>query len=304
MTTPSKGTDMSGFKPDFSKYNLVVLDYEGDMWPEKTNADLMDYVNNGGGVVLFNSKSDPGAAIPDSVTVSERHNFEIWTAVTDYPVTEGLPVRWLHPDDEIVQGLDPAGEDVQVLAVAFSDTSFSGTGRMEPVLVVRNYGKGRIFTTLIGSPDGKENRALHCTGLIVTLQRGAEWAATGSVTQEVPFDFPTAAGLVVRPDFKRVTLEEAFKNIVSYDIEKSTKYFTFIQDRIRKASGDEKTMSDLEKKMVAVLKNKESSDDIKKLLLRELSWMGSDYCIPAIKAFASDPELKDDAEFALTRLQK
>ncbi|MCX6302893.1 MAG: ThuA domain-containing protein [Bacteroidia bacterium] len=295
---------ISGFTPDFSKYKLVVLDYGGDMWSEEVNADLMDYVNNGGGIVIFNSKSDPGAAIPDSVTVSERHSFEVWTAVTDHPVTKGLPLRWLHPDDEIVQGLKPAGEDVQVLAVAFSDTSFSGTGRMEPVLVARNYGKGRIFATLIGSPDEKENLALHCAGLIVTLQRGAEWAATGNVTQEVPFDFPTAAGAVLRPDFKRMTLEEAFKNIANYDIKKSTKYFTFIQDQLRKAAGDEKTLSDLEKKMVDVLKTREASDDAKKLLLRELSWMGSDYCIPAIKALSSDPDLQDDVEFALTRLQK
>jgi len=27
---------------------------------------------------------------------------------------------------------------------------------------------------------------------IVTLQRGAEWAATGKVTQKVPADMPTA----------------------------------------------------------------------------------------------------------------
>jgi hypothetical protein len=29
-------------------------------------------------------------------------------------------------------------------------------------------------------------------GFIVTLQRGAEWAATGMVSQKLPKDFPTA----------------------------------------------------------------------------------------------------------------
>jgi hypothetical protein len=30
--------------------------------------------------------------------------------------------------------------------------------------------------------------------------------------------------------------------------------------------------------------------------------MGSDYCVPAIKGLVAIPELKDNAEFALTRI--
>jgi hypothetical protein len=134
------------------------------------------------------------------------------------------------------------------------------------------------------------------------LQRGAEWAATGSVTQEVPSDFPTAAGVVLRPDFKAINLDEAFTNISSYDITKSTKYYTFIQSEIRKAAGDEKALLKLEKKMVSVLNNKEATVEARKIILRELSWMGSSYCIPAIKSLSAVPELKDEVDFALTRL--
>ncbi|MDO9339314.1 MAG: ThuA domain-containing protein, partial [Bacteroidales bacterium] len=36
MITPDKGGDMSTFSPDFSKFKLVVLDYNGDTWTEKT----------------------------------------------------------------------------------------------------------------------------------------------------------------------------------------------------------------------------------------------------------------------------
>jgi hypothetical protein len=40
---------------------------------------------------------------------------------------------------------------------------------------------------------------MHCVGFIVTLQRGAEWAATGKVTQEtLPEDFPTSGEVRVR----------------------------------------------------------------------------------------------------------
>lgn len=38
--SPQKGEDMSAFTPDFSAYQLVVLDYNGDPWPEKTNQAL------------------------------------------------------------------------------------------------------------------------------------------------------------------------------------------------------------------------------------------------------------------------
>ncbi len=91
------------------------------------------------------------------------------------------------------------------------------------MLMAITYGKGRIFHTAMGHGDEGGGPAMQCTGFIVTLQRGAEWAATGNVTQAVPFDFPTAAGVVLRPDFKEITLEEAFANIGNYDIGKSTK---------------------------------------------------------------------------------
>ncbi|MDQ1297322.1 MAG: Trehalose utilization, partial [Bacteroidota bacterium] len=232
-----------------------------------------------------------------------RHDFEVRTRIADHPITKGLPARWMHASDELYQQLRGPGKNMQVLATAFADTSFKGTGRDEPMLMVIDYGKGRIFHTALGHGDEGGGPAMQCTGFIVTLQRGAEWAASGAVTQEVPYDFPNISGVVLRPDLKEITLDEAIDNIGSYDIQKSTRYFTCLQDRIRKASGDEKTILMLEKKMVSILKNDEASAESKKLILRELSWMGSDYCIPAIKGLAEVPELKDDVTFALTRLR-
>lgn len=303
ILTPPKGEDMSGFNPKFSRYKLVVIDYEGDAWPEMTTAALQEYVKNGGGLVLFNTKSDMISTAADSIAPSGNNNFEIRTQVSDHPVTKDLPVRWLHPCDMITRGMKLAAEDVLVLASAFPGASFSRNRGMVPVLLARNYEKGRIFVTMIGTPDETESQALHCSGFIVTLQRGAEWAAKGTVTQEVPFDFPTAAGVVLRPDFKAVTTGEAVKMLGNYDIAKSTKYFTYLQSQIRKAAGDEVTLMMIEKAFVTVLKNPETTPDAKKLILRELSWMGTGYSIPAIKDLENVPELKDDVNYALTRLQ-
>ncbi len=340
VTTPEKGNEaMSFFTPDFPKYKLVVLDYSGDPWPGKTNQSFIEYVKNGGGVLVYHGASisfpfwkeyneitglggwnnrnehdgpyvyysrnelviDTSAGPAGSH--GERHDFEVRTRITDHPITKGLPARWRHGSDELYQQLRGPANNMTILATAFADTSYDGTGRDEPMLMVINYGEGRIFHTAMGHADEGGGPAMQCTGFIVSLQRGAEWAVTGDVTQEVPYDFPTAAGVVLRPGFAEITLDEAFENIKTYDIQKSTKYFSYIQSQIRNAAGDEETLLELEKRMADLIKDSEASKEAKKLILRELSWMGSDYSVAAIKDLAADPDLKDDAEFALTRLQ-
>jgi len=341
MITPDKGGDMSTFNPDFSEYKLVVLDYNGDSWSEKTNKDFLEYVENGGGVVVYhaadnafsgwkeyneiiglggwggrNEKDGPyiyykrDKLIVDTTagrggSHGKRRAFVLKTRITDHPVTKGLPARWMHGNDELYSELRGPAKNMEILATAFADSSAGGgTMRDEPMLMTITYGKGRIFHTAMGHADEGGGPAMQCTGFIVTLQRGAEWAVTGDVTQSVPFDFPTATAVVLRPDFKEITLESALANIGSYDIAKSTRYFTFLQSHIRNLAGDEKKLLELEKEMVKVLAGTQATVDSKKLLLRELSWMGSDYSVASIKELVSNTELKDEAEFALARLQK
>lgn len=340
LITPDKGGDMKTFNPDFSKYKLVVIDYNGDSWSDKTNASFMEYVSNGGGVVIYhaadnsfpkwkeynemtglggwgdrNQKDGPYVYYKNNVMVidttsgiggthGKRREYIVTARIVDHPITKGLPVRWLHGNDELYSLLRGPAKNMQILATAFADSAAGGgTMRDEPVLMTINYGKGRIFHTAMGHADEGGGPAMQCVGFITTLQRGAEWAVTGNVTQAVPYDFPSAAGVVLRTDFKQMTLEEAIANMGTYDIAKSTKNLTYLQNQIRKLAGDEQGLLNLEKMMNKALVSRESTVEAKKLLLRELSWMGSEYSVPAIKNLLSNADLKDEAEFALVRLQ-
>jgi uncharacterized protein len=239
MITPEKGGDMKSFDPDFSRYRLVVLDYNGDSWSEKTNNAFVEYVRNGGGVVLYhaadnsfpswkeynemaglggwgdrNQKDGPYVYYKDDKLVidttagiggshGKRREFLVRTRIADHPVMRGLPVAWLHATDELYSQLRGPAKNMQILATAFADSAAGGgTMRDEPILMAITFGKGRIFHTTMGHADEGGGPSMHCAGFITTLQRGAEWAVTGNVTQKVPLDFPGSEGIVLRPDFK------------------------------------------------------------------------------------------------------
>lgn len=63
--SPAKGEDMSGFRPDFAAYDVVVLDYNGDAWSDETNRAFQDYVYNGGGVVVYHAADNAFASWPE-----------------------------------------------------------------------------------------------------------------------------------------------------------------------------------------------------------------------------------------------
>ena len=238
--SPEQGKDMSGFVLDFSPYQLVVLDYNGDSWPEETNRRFLEYVQNGGGVVIYhaadnafskwpefnkicalggwegrNENSGPyvywkdGKLVKDSSagpggSHGRQHEYVLNGRDKVHPVVKGLPLKWRHAKDELYDRMRGPGNIRDILYTAYSDKETNGSGREEPLVFTVDYGNARIFHTMLGHAGAttEDNIAMHCTGLQVLLLRGAEWAATGKVTQKVPKDFPTETTCSYRKDYK------------------------------------------------------------------------------------------------------
>lgn len=57
VTAPPTGADFSTFKPDWSKYQVIVWNYDApnDRWPQALKDSFEQYVKNGGGVVIVHA---------------------------------------------------------------------------------------------------------------------------------------------------------------------------------------------------------------------------------------------------------
>ena len=98
-----------------------------------------------------------------------------------------MPQTWMHFKDELYDMMRGPAENMTILVVASSSEKYGGTGRREPMMMTIDCGKGRVFHTV----HGHDLTAQSCVGFITSIQRGAEWAATGEVTKKIPDDFPT-----------------------------------------------------------------------------------------------------------------
>ncbi len=231
---PESGDAMKNFAPDFSKYQVVILNQNDVDWPEKTKTAFEAFVKAGGGVVIIheadnafpnwkeynlmtglggwgdrNEKSGPyyywkdGKYVTDNSAGSggahgKRVPFVINVRDSEHPITKGLPAKWLHQNDELYGNLRGPAQNIHVLATAFSTKETGGTGKEEPVLFTITYGKGRIYHCVLGHTGADFSDSVQDVGFQVTFSRGSEWAATGKVNQKLPTEFPTETTVLLK----------------------------------------------------------------------------------------------------------
>jgi uncharacterized protein len=216
--------------PDFARYDVILSNFNGGHvpgkgvhWSAEVQQSLERYIAKGGGLVIYHAANNSfpdwpaynemiglgwrspafgPSVIIDShekiVTIPKgdglkpghgpEHDFIVTVLDQQHPITRGMPKLWLHPHDQLTHGQHGPAQNMTVLTCAYS----KDTKHNEPMDWVVPYGKGRVYTTMLGHLwKDKTDIAMRCAGFQTLLLRGTEWAATGEVTIAIPTDFPT-----------------------------------------------------------------------------------------------------------------
>jgi hypothetical protein len=230
-TTPPRGASQdawNSWKPDFSRHDVVINNFNGGHladgieWPPSVQESLEKFVSGGGGLVVYHAANNaflnwkaynemiglgwrspsfgPGLAVADDDEIivipkgtglepghPPRLDFQIHVRDTHHPITAGMPKVWMHPSEQLTHGQHGPAEGLTILTYAHSPVSHQN----EPMDWVRSYGKGRVYTTMLGHTwTGEPNPDLDCVGFQTLLARGVQWAATSTVTIPIPSNFP------------------------------------------------------------------------------------------------------------------
>jgi type 1 glutamine amidotransferase len=237
-TTPADADGpWDDWRPDFFKYDAVINNFNSGfnskslLWPQRVRDDLEKYVSGGGGLVSYHAANNAFVMWPEynqmigmgwrpkpygpSVHIGDhdevivvpqgegfepnhppRLDFQVHVRDTHHPITKGMPKVWLHPSEQLTHGQHGPVDGFTFLTYAHSPM----TNQNEPMDWVHQYGKGRVYTTMLGHTWAKEpSPDMDCVGFQTLLARGVEWAASGRVTIPIPRDFPGPDNISLRP---------------------------------------------------------------------------------------------------------
>ncbi len=182
-------------------YPLIFSDYNGPAWSEAAQANFVAAIAGGTGLVVLHAADNafPGWVEYEKMVAlmwrqgtghGQYHEFAVKRVDKSHPITRGLPDFRLW--DELYHRLvHMHSAPYHVLATAYSDPKTGGTGNDEPMMVVQQYGKGRVYHHVLGHVwpgDGAQHKG--CSMMTFenamfqkSLLRGCEWAATGEVRE-------------------------------------------------------------------------------------------------------------------------
>jgi len=200
VTVTEDPSSVLGNADALASYELLVSDYNGPAWSETAQTNFENAVASGTGLVIIHAADNAfrgwteyekmvGLLWREGTGHGQFHEFEVKIRDTEHPLTHGL--HGFRVWDELYHRLVHMHDvPYHVLATAWSDPATGGTGEDEPVVVVTQYGKGRVYHHVLGhiwKGDPEQNKgcsyiALDNEGAKRVLLRGCEWAATGDVT--------------------------------------------------------------------------------------------------------------------------
>ena len=320
VTSPGEDESLADFNPKFSKYDVVVLNYNGKLWNKNTRENFVDYVQSGGRVVVVhaannpfakweeyneiigiggwggrNKRSGPYCYVVDGKLVHDHESdgpggghegygeFVVINRQPNHPVLKGMPEQWLQPD-ELYNFLRGPGKNMEVLATAYSASprDKGGSGRHEPMIMTLSYGKGVIFHTTLGHNVG----SMKSKGFQAIFTRGTEWAATGKVTIPLPRRIP-----------KVQSAAEALGDLSELD---SYVAFDAVLTEIGQAAGNAVELKKIESILIKHLKNSKTSFLGLQATCNALGVAGTQRAVPALATLlAKDAKHASIAAIAL-----
>lgn len=192
---------------DFAKYDAIVCNFTtypniaGHRWPAETEKAFLDYISSGHGFVLFHAASTAWSDWPEFTDLiglswqkdangknisghGQQHSFAVTIVDKEHPVTSGMK-DFQHVKDELYHR-QLKHSTAHVICTTFSDRDRNGSGVDEPMVVITELGKGRVFHNAMGH----DTKSMAGVAWKTLMLRGTEWAATGKVTIPIPADWP------------------------------------------------------------------------------------------------------------------
>ena len=237
--TPEKDAPQAqwdAWRPKFRDYQSVLLNYNGQMWPEPVKKDFVEYVRGGGGVVVIHAANNPFGGwkefeqmvgllwrwwgngyslyVDDAGKVVREEpgkgrmmghgdwaGWYEWTMTvrdSDHPITRGMPVHWRRQKmDELYHGQRGPAENVHILLTAYSEPGGKHHGTGKNEPIVWWVPFGQ--GRVVTNVMGHNVNAMKCAGFELLLVRSCEWAATGKCLFPIPPNFPTAEKASAEP---------------------------------------------------------------------------------------------------------
>jgi putative heme-binding domain-containing protein len=220
-------------RAELHEFDVVVFNYcnwERPGLNEAAKKNFVRYLSEGGGLVLVHFANGafhfslPKAAEGDWPEWRTRICRRVWDHTpgkSGHDIYGPFRVEMAKIEHPITRGLEPfdtrdelyyrqqGDESVVVLATARS----KATGRDEPMAMVHDYGKGRVFQTVLGH----DAASLRVPGVGELIRRGTAWAA-GRAPATAATPGPTASPLVPGRfgqalDARRAPAEAAYRAV-------------------------------------------------------------------------------------------
>ncbi len=191
---------------NLAKYDVLLLNYRNtpngakanpaSVWTDENKKAFREAVQGGKGLVVYHHASSAFVGEAEFDREFEKivaggwrkqghhgkmHEFTV-TVRKDHAITRGIK-EFKHGRDELYQNsVILPGSEVLVTAYSDKEKDPKNTGKLEPMVWVARYGKGRVCHNVMGH----DVEAMKGPGFQVLLVRGVEWAATGEASAPLP----------------------------------------------------------------------------------------------------------------------